>query len=243
MISQPSPWRSPPENLLLKREQVHVWRASLIQPSVDSFRDLLDPKERDRADRFHFQKDRDRFIIARGILRDVLSRYLAAKPGELRFSYGKYDKPELAAGSGDDSLRFNLSHSADLALYGVARDREIGIDVEEIRAGLEIETIAEQFFSPEEVKCLGGLPSNQRPEGFFTCWVRKEAYLKGRGLGLQLPTNQFEVSLVPGEPAALLKTTDGSEANWCLQEVPLDPEYVAAVAVQGSQCELVCWQW
>lgn len=82
MISQLSPWRSPPESLLLKREQVHVWRASLIQPSVDSFRDLLDPKKRDRADRFHFPRDRDRFIIARGILRDVLSRYLAAKPGE-----------------------------------------------------------------------------------------------------------------------------------------------------------------
>ena len=111
----------------------------------------------------------------------------------------------LAKERGDESLRFNLSHSGDLALLGVTRDQEIGVDLEQIQDRIATEQIAKRFFSPREVAMLCALPPPVRQEAFFKCWTRKEAFIKGIGVGLSLPLDKFDVSLAPAEPAKILR--------------------------------------
>ncbi len=205
----------------------------------------LSPDEHTRADRFYFQKDRERFTIARGLLRIILGRYLNMEPCCLQFRYNPYGKPALANESGGNGLRFNLSHSDGLALYAITRGREIGVDIERIRPDLAEGQMAERFFSSREVKALRALPPSSQPVGFFNCWTRKEAYIKASGKGLTLPLDQFDVSLVPGEPAALLCVSGDPEesSRWCLQDSSPGPGYVAALAVEGHNWRLKCWQW
>jgi 4'-phosphopantetheinyl transferase len=234
-----STWQLPAAPVELSEREVHIWQAGLDRsPSqTDSYLLTLSTDERARADRFYFRKDRESFIVARGVLRSILGRYLNRTPESLHFHYSSHGKPELEFDSGGDSIRFNLSHSHRMALYAIACDQELGIDIEHIRDGPHAEHIAEQFFSPNEVRVLRALPSAQQRYAFFLCWTRKEAYIKGRGEGLSLPLDQFDVSLTPGEPAKLLSTRpDPLEAErWLLQDLTLEQAgYAAAVAIAGG---------
>ena len=247
MASYLSTWCHPPEWLVVKREDVHVWRARLNQPAstVKSFRSILSPDELRRADSFYFEKDRTRFIVARAVLRTILSRYLGVPPRAVRFCYGRHGKPALAEESGGNGLRFNMSHSHELALYAVARDREVGIDLEYIRQDFASQEIARHFFSPREVSTLCALPASMQARAFFNCWTRKEAYIKARGQGLALPLHQFDVSLSPGEPAELLSSRENPQeaSRWTLRELAPGDGYVAALAVEGHDWRLNCWQF
>lgn len=242
-----TPWSSPPESLSLDSGAVHVWRASLHQsPSqIERFRETLDDDEGSRADRFYFSRDRERFIVARGILRAILGRYLDRAPESLSFSYSTHGKLALASEPGADAIRFNLSHSHGMALYAVTRGGEVGVDLELIRCDLEAEQIAERFFSHSEIVALRALPPGVRKYAFFLCWTRKEAYIKARGDGLSMPLDQFDVSLIPGEPAALLSTKpDAAEAfRWSLWNLTPASSYAAALVAKGRDWTLSCWQW
>lgn len=239
------PWRFPPETLRLDIDEVHVWRAILDQtPSqIQSFLHTLAADEQARAERFYFQTDREHFIVARGVLRAILGFYLNRAPECLSFCYSSHGKPALAWESGGDAVRFNMSHSHGVALYAVTRGREVGIDLEYIRLNLEVDQVAERFFSRREVAMLRALPTEAQRHAFFLCWTRKEAYIKARGEGLSLPLDQFDVSLAPGEPAVLLGTQrDPYEVSrWSLQELTPAPGYVAALAVEGHDWRLACW--
>lgn len=241
------PWPPAPTILAPAEDEVHVWRASLEADSakVQRLEHLLSSDERERADRFHFPRDRAAFVVARGTLRHLLGRYLDADPEQLRFSYTSYGKPSLHAPGGSAALRFNLSHSGGLVLYAVSHGRELGIDVETIRTQVVEEPLAERFFAPGEVAALRSLPAGQQPEAFFACWTRKEAYIKAKGEGLSMPLESFEVSLLPGEPAALRRTEgDPDEAGrWSLVTLEMEPGYAAALAVQGHDWRLRCWEW
>ena len=232
---------------MLDNNEVHVWRASLdlTASHVQILQQTLAPDERARAERFYFQKDRAHFIVARGLLRVILGRYLDRPPDQLRFCYNSNGKPALAKEFNRDTLCFNLSHSHGLALFAVTRGRELGVDLERVRPHLADEQIAERFFSPREVAMLRALPTNMRTEAFFNCWTRKEAYIKARGEGLSFPLDQVDVSLAPGEPVALLSAkADPHEASrWSLQELAPGPSYAAALAVEGHDWRLRCWQW
>ncbi len=240
-------WNSPPKMLRLPSNSVHVWRASLeVSVShLQALKDTLAADECARAERFYFQEHRERFIAGRGLLRNILSRYLDREPGQLRFSYNSYGKPALIEETGVEGLRFNLSHSHDMALYAVTRGREIGVDIERFRPDVEAEKLAERFFSPREAAVLRTLPERLRPEGFFNCWTRKEAYIKAEGEGMAIPLSSFDVSLTPGEPAALLRSQkDPREVSrWSMQALDPKPGYAAALAVKGHDWELKCWQW
>lgn len=242
-----SVWFEPPEHLLLGSNAVHVWRVSLDHsPSeIALFQNNLDDDERSRADRFYFSRDRERFIVARGILRAILGRYSNRAPNSLCFSYNTHGKPALVSESDADGIRFNLSHSNGKALYAISRGREIGVDLEFIRCDLEAEQIAERFFSRSEIETLRALPPSLRKYAFFLCWTRKEAYIKARGEGLSLPLDQFDVSLIPGEPAALLSTQSDSDEvlRWSLRNLIPAPGYAAALATEGRDWTLSCWQW
>ncbi len=238
-------WHPPPESLTLGSDEVHVWRATLDRSAAALQRLLqtLSEDESARADRFYFQRDREHFIAARGLLRSLLGGYLSFPPEQLRFGYSPHGKPSLPGEWSE--LHFNLSHSHALALYAVTRGREVGIDLEYIRPELADEPIAERFFSAREAGALRSLPASLQPEGFFNCWTRKEAYIKARGEGLTISLDQFEVSLAPGEPAALLSVnSDPAEASrWSLRELAPGPGYVAAIAVEGEGWQIQCWEW
>ena len=241
------PWRSPPKTLVLGCDEVHVWRATLDQTSsqIQSFLRNLAADEQARAEQFYFKRDREHFIVGRGVLRAILGGYLKRAPECLSFCYGSHGKPALAGESDRDAIRFNVSHSHGIALYAVTRGREVGIDVERIRFNLAVAEIARRFFSQREVAMLRALPTEEQREAFFRCWTRKEACLKARGEGLSLPLNQIDVSPAPGKPDAAPGTQpDSSEASrWLLQELAPAPGYVGALAVEGHGWRLACWQW
>ena len=236
----------PPEVSHLGSNEVHVWWTSLDfrVSCIENLKWTLTPEERARAKRFYFQRDHDRFIAARGLLRVILGYYLNAKPSRLEFCYNHHGKPYLAGEFRQNSLRFNLSRSHEVALYAVCRGREIGVDIERIEPEVADEQIAEHFFSPLEVAKLDALPSDVRHEAFFKFWTRKEAYLKASGVGLSLPIDGFDVSLVPEKPAALLSTRwDPKDAvRWSLQDLDPLPGYAATLAVRGGGWCLKYWQ-
>ena len=239
-------WELPPPRPALAGDEVHVWGARLDAPRevVRRLHLTLAPDERERAGRFHFQRDRDHFIVARGLLRAVLGEYLNVGPELLRFEYGAQGKPSLAAVQNQGGLRFNLSHSDGVALFAVARGREVGVDVERVSARVSCDEVAGRFFSPREVAALRALPPLQREAAFFDCWARKEAYIKARGEGLSLPLDAFDVSFAPGEPAALLANRlDPAEVSrWTLRGLASWPGFAAAVAVEGRGWRLKCWR-
>lgn len=240
MINYQPHWLPAPANLALPDGEIHVWRIELDRPAaqVEQLAGVLGQDEPDRAGRFHFERDRRRFTVARGALRVILSRYVAFTPGELRFAYGPYGKPALAPPFNRNELQFNVAHSHNLALCAVkGSGSELGVDVEYIRPVLEAEQIAGRYFSPAEQAALRACPPEQKLAAFFNCWTRKEAYLKALGDGLARPLADFDVSLAPGEPVRLLQVKDQPEeaARWFLAAfIPL-PGYVAALATAGNR--------
>jgi 4'-phosphopantetheinyl transferase len=247
MIDPLNSWNSPPKDLKLESNEIHVWRVFLAQTvsCLQSLQQTLSTDERTKAERFYFQKDRSQFIVSRGALRAILSRYLDLDPSTLRFGYNPYGKPSLIAEQGGDTLRFNLSHSHGLALIAITKNRNIGIDLESIRTDFPYQQIAESFFSPLENAVLRSLPLHLQHKAFFTCWTRKEAYIKAVGKGLSIPLDRFDVTLAPGEPAALLNFQENPQevSRWSLIELIPGSDLVATLAVEGDRCQLLCWQW
>ncbi|HKE55367.1 MAG TPA: 4'-phosphopantetheinyl transferase superfamily protein [Pyrinomonadaceae bacterium] len=238
--------RSLREPIRLEDDEVHVWLATLQSPSsviLDLWRTLA-PDEKQRALKFHFQRECDRFIVARGLLRAILGCYLVQAPEQIRFMYNEFGKPALRTSLGDRSLEFNLSHADSRALFAVTRQRRVGIDIERMRSDLANETVAKHFFSTREQDDLSTLGPDEWQKGFFTCWTRKEAFVKAQGEGLSIPLSEFDVSLLPEEAARLLKVrNDGTNAaNWSLHELSVGSDYVAALAVEGHDWQLHCWK-
>jgi len=236
-------WSPPPDPLDFQVYQVDVWciKLDLLPATVKHLESTLSADESQRAARFRFEKDKIRYIVAHGCLRDILSRYLQCEPGELAFDTNEYGKPSIRG----HKLEFNLSHSGDFVLIAVTRERKVGVDVELIRSDLELERMAKRFFSPNEVGELMSLPPEQRKVGFFNCWARKESYIKAQGLGLSISLGSFDVSLKPNEPAILHATRpDSHEASrWTLCSLKVDPDYAAALAVEGQDFNLRLLDW
>jgi len=239
------PWPEAPARPVLAGDEVHVWCASLDQPSA-KYADLLSGDEQARAQRFRFEQEQRRFVVGRGLLRTILGRYLNLPPQNLVLKYGEYGKPELALESSLQRSSFNLSHSGDLVLYAFTCEIEIGIDLEQIHPIPDVQQLAEQFFSPLERAELDALPAQRKLEAFFSGWTRKEAYLKARGDGLVYPLDQFSVALAPEEPARLIRVKDEPQelARWSLQTISPAPTpgYVATLAVAGHALRLAQWQ-
>lgn len=225
---------------LLEKCQVDIWHIPLIQndATLSACRTLLPGDEAERADRFYFERDRRRFTVAHGALRQILGGYTGAAPRQIEFSYGSKGKPELK--SPIDTIKFNLSHSGNLALLAVTRDATLGVDVEFIKTDFGGQEIAERFFSRHEVSTLLALPVEERAYAFFSCWTRKEAYIKAVGEGLSLPLDSFDVAFGPGVSPALLRVEASAKEllRWRLYDIEVPPEYRAALIVEGRQHQL-----
>jgi 4'-phosphopantetheinyl transferase len=207
---------------VLEDDALHVWRADL-DAGGDEAIGLLSAEERERAGRFVREEDGRRWARARGVLRVLLGRYLDADPGGLRFVAGEHGKPALEGGDGEP--RFNVSHSAGVALYAFARGREVGVDVELPRRALDAVALAERTFGPAEAERLRTLDPPAREREFLRLWARHEAQLKCRGTGIG--------GEAPHAAAPL----------WVVELDAGVPGAGAAVAVEGPPGELRCWTW
>lgn len=243
-MSKFTTWPQAPASVSPQTGEVHVWRVDLAQPEglVQRFRSTLEEDERSRADRFHFEKDRKAFTVSRGFLRHVLGSYLETKPESVRFSYGPYGKPALDGVHKNSSLRFNMSHSRGVGLVAVSDAREVGVDVEHVRADFATEEIARRFFSPREVAAFNALPNTEQVAAFFRCWTRKEAYIKAIGRGLSQPLDGFDVTLAPEETPALLRVDEDDASRWTLSDIDVGSDYAAALVVEGQISKIQCWQ-
>ena len=225
----------------LEEGHIVVASASLDRPAsvVADLRALLSDDELDRAARFRFARDRDRYVVGRAQLRRLLARYLETSPAKIRFSYSEFRKP--AVSTPRTRLSFNVSHSEDLAVYAFCLGADIGIDVERLRPDIGDDRVPEHFFSAAEVKTLRLLPEDAQPAAFLRCWTRKEAFLKARGDGLTLALDSFDVTLTDHEPPRVVRTAwDPAEAErWSLHDLTsVFPGYVAALAAEGRDWSL-----
>ena len=215
-------------------------RLDVAPEAVRASAALLSDAERQRAGRFVFDRDRRRFTVARAQLRRMLSARLGLRPESVELVYGAHGKPALAQACGAPNLRFNVSHSEDVAVYAFSLGREIGIDIEYVRVIRDIDDIAARFFSRRETETYLALDSGDRPLGFFNCWTRKEAFIKALGDGLCHPLDRFDVSLAPSEPAKILRvdSAPGEHCGWTLHSFLPEQGLVGAVVVRQPAHEL-----
>ena len=231
----------------LGADELHLWRVRLAQPA-EVYRaclDTLTPDESEKAGRFRFDRHRQQFVIARGALRSVLGHYLDRPPGQLRFAYSPFGKPEVEGEEGRDCLRFNLSHAEGVALIALNRGREVGVDVEAVHEEFPGMEIAERFFSDREVATLRAMPEGARAVAFFLYWTRKEAYIKALGEGLSHPLRQFSVSLADGESRVLAEPEGVAReaSTWVVKGVYLGASHAAAVVFRGPFTDFRFRQW
>jgi len=229
---------------ILPVDEVHVWQVDLIawEKEVESLIELLDAEERERAARFKFPAPRNQFVISRALLRQALGRYRRIDARAIRFRTTANGKPELAENC---DLRFNLSHTAGVTVFAVARHRQVGVDVERIRQDTDAIELAERFFSRPEVQWLRSQPAEQLIPTFFSCWTAKEAYIKAQGEGLSLPLSGFGVlPRASGSELQLEVYGDPEESRrWSMWQLELGPELRAALAVEGEGCRVRLGQW
>lgn len=206
---------------------------------------ILSPNEQERADRFRFDRHRNRFIAARAQLRQVLGAYLQTNPAALTFSAGPNDKPLLGGSFKESGLHFNLTHSEDVALVAVTRIGEVGIDVERIRPIKDVTELVARFFSIRESELFQKLPAEVKPTAFFNLWTRKEAMLKATGEGITRSLKQVEVSFLPEDSTRVLLIAGDSEkaSHWTLTHLNPRPGFVGALAIQANMIRVCCQGW
>jgi 4'-phosphopantetheinyl transferase len=227
----------------LNARDVHLWRVNVtaVRAYVSKWISLLTPDEQNRASRFHHPIDRDRFVAARALLRQILGSYMGSDPRALRFTYSEKEKPALGGEEAASGIGFNVSHSGDIALLAFARSCDVGVDVEQIRSDIDTKAIAARFFSVREQEQLAALPASERHQAFFLCWTRKESFIKATGKGLSLPLRQFDVSLKSADQNCLLATRPDpvERTRWTLRDLTVEPGYAAALCVSGADWRLV----
>ncbi len=237
-------WEACPAQVSLANTTVHLWRVDLDLPipQITGLQETLSPDETLRAGKFQFERDRRRFLVAQGALRAILCRYLGCAPGQVKYRYTPKGKPFLEDSS---ELYFNLSHSHERALVAVARIHPLGVDIEHHRPLDDMDTLARQCFSTSEYQQFARLPAPVNLQAFFNAWTRKEAFIKAIGDGLSYPLADFDVSLLPGEPARLITIARSSTeaAAWTLQAIEAGAGYTAAFAVRAKDVTLQNWDF
>jgi 4'-phosphopantetheinyl transferase len=235
-------WSLPPAAPLIGNNEAQVWLARLDEEKAAGLMRILSDDERARAERFRTQRQKKQFVVARGLLRIILGKYLGISPDQVCFEYNMYGKPSIC-GTLRAKIKFNLSHSDGLALYAVSGGREIGVDLERIKPFLLDERTIAECLTPLESKRLQTLSGIKRERFFFDCWTRKECYLKACGKGLMTPPNQIETAffLEASATSAIKNAAEIRQARRSFQNLPPIPEYAAALFVEGNDVRLRFW--
>jgi len=217
-------------DLILEAQTVHLWWISLdvSEENLQTFISLLSEAEKTKAKRFKFPQHQRRYQAVHGILRIILARYLNLDPTQINFTHSDRGKPYLTNDCNPLNLQFNLSHSENMAIVGISRDRPNGVDLEKIRPMETAEQLAKRFFCASEYDLLTQAIPEERDKLFFQLWTAKEAYLKAIGEGISGGLNQVEIALNPLRFINL--------PNWYLQFFESNPDddqnYWAAIAVE-----------
>ena len=230
-------------NWVLEIQTIHLWWISLdvTDENLQTFIFLLSESEKIKADRFKFPQHQRRYQAVHGILRIILGRYLKLDPAQINFTHSDRGKPYLTDDCNPLNLQFNLSHSENMAIVGISRDRRIGVDLEKMRSMENAEQLAQRFFCASEHRLLTQAIPEERDKLFFQLWTAKEAYLKATGEGISGGLNQVEIALNPLRFINL--------PNWYLQSFEFNPDddhhYWAAIAVEGKgeTIEIKCFSY
>ena len=221
----------------LNNGEIHLWSAWFSAQDATFYRALLSEDEIRRADRFLVDKVRQHFIVGRGVLRTIIGRYVNVAPEKLSFNFGERGKPAI----NHPTLRFNLSHAADLLMLAILNDAEIGVDVEYIRPMREMQSVAHDNFSTQEFSAWDRLPEAQKQHAFYTIWTRKEAYIKATGDGFRLPLKSFTVS--HDTPPRFLQMETDDLRCWSLYQPETASEYVGAICSTQSDATLMSYRY
>jgi 4'-phosphopantetheinyl transferase len=227
----------------LRGREVLVWVCDLSQHESErtALATLLSPAEHIRANRFAFDRDRERFILSHGLLRVILSHYLAEPPGRIDFTMGLHGKPAIQPpADARSTIEFSLSHSGHYAVVAVANGRAVGVDVEVCRPDVEALSLAQRFFAPLESERIAQAHGQEQQRLFYRYWTGKEAYLKGRGIGLSLGLDRFELLFDDGLTQAQVRGTDsgGLDKNWSVQSLSIKEHVAGALAFEGEDCHV-----
>jgi 4'-phosphopantetheinyl transferase len=230
----------------LGAENAHVWAVRLdgnadgAAPSLEA----LSADERQRADEFRLERPRRQFVITRRALRRLLAQYLVLPPAEVEFTFEAIAKPRLAKKHAMSELRFNVTHSGDLALVAVTRGCDMGVDVERFRTVKQLEQLARRYFHPQEIEAVLQTPREERNAAFLRCWTAKEAVLKAFGTGIAGCLDAFAVPLdssFAGWIDLSKLQTSGKAASCWLERLKPNDDYPAAVAFVGAKRLVQCF--
>ena len=242
-------WQNSSSPISLDKNQIHLWRAHLDLPAivVNELTNLLSADEIERANKFCFPEHKRRFIVARSILRQLLSNYLHLNPKDLEFAYSNLGKPSIIQSNKISFLQFNLSHSQEYALFGFSNYHLIGVDLEYLRTMSDASKIAERFFSPREFNLISNLPLEQQSQLFFKLWTAKEAYLKAVGTGLSGSLASVDIGLDQNHQTSLLAINGDpmTAQNWSIHSCFPAPNYVATIAINTkiTAQQIHFWNW
>jgi 4'-phosphopantetheinyl transferase len=231
----------------LKNGEMHIWLISLDIAKYDLhvLRRHLSIMELAKAERFHFDIDRNRYVIGRGVLRLLLEQYLNVPPAHLEFCHNQYGKPFLDPHCNSMGILFNVSHSSEIMICAITSAREIGIDIEYVSSDIDVLELADRFFTPQEAVLLKSLHEEDRRESFYVFWTIKEAYLKALGTGIANGLDHFDIPFPVLE--SLLRNRNAKTQTrwrkWRLKILRQSPGYIAAIAVKGPQLKLKYWDW
>jgi 4'-phosphopantetheinyl transferase len=241
-----SSWLAPPDNLKLTPDHIDIWRTSLDLSSADvnEYFDLLDDGEKNRVDKYKSSKRSNEFIITRGLLRKIIAGLFKVPASSFQFKYTDKDKPFLTADILGVPLSFNISHSSSCALIAIGLNRDLGIDIEKIREDIDFMKLARRFFSKKESESLGNYPNEDIPSAFFSCWSRKEAFVKAIGDGISFGLSEFSISISPDQKEIKLTTHYDPIAarSWSINNISTGDEYMAAICSNRPGYEFRLWQ-
>jgi 4'-phosphopantetheinyl transferase len=234
-------WPLPHDAVELNDDEVHVWLVNAGAKDIpqDGLATSLSEDEKERAARFKFAKDRRLYVAGHAALRSLLADYLRVAADTIHFVSGPHGKPAIASPLAGGGLEFNLSHSHEVALVAVARQRAVGVDVEFVKREFSFDDLARRFFTTKEVAALFELPQPLQCEAFFKCWTSKEAFLKAKGTGLSGKLDEVGITLAADQQVRI----NASVPGWSLTELALCVGYQAALVVQGDPRPIRCYQW
>ena len=239
-------WQTAPDDLEISPHHVDIWLISteLGEEQVQVYRQSLTQAELARAQMFKPASKYREYIVTRGLLRQALSRVSGLDMAGIDFDCGEHGKPCLGTGEHGEAIAFNVSHSHGLALVALTLGGRLGVDLEKIRTEVEWRSLAQKYFSGAEARALDRYPRDSCMEAFFTCWTRKEAFVKALGAGIAYGLKEFDVSIDPDEAYAALtiRRREEDAARWLIKNIPVPGNYVAALALDRPACRFRLWR-
>ena len=237
-----NPWKlqSINEKIILKHNECHIWKTTVFAnvDNLDSYWYLLTQDERVRAKEYYFAVDRNRYIIARAILRKLIAMYLDITPQDILFGYTEYGKPYLDIKNNPQVLKFNLAHSRDSIVYGFTKSIDVGVDVEFINKEFVIDDLVQHCCSKQEQNKLITLSDEQKYSYFYNLWVIKEALVKAMGLGLSYDLREIHINFSENKLISAIDVVNNCKLYWTQDTFVSYNGYCSAFAL-GEQIKAV----